>query len=174
MVVLESLASAGERVAFGVNEALDFKDQLDFTTAVKALAGAAFIGLEVGELGLPESEHIRFQAADTGNVPNLEIEAIGDRGRFRCALVGKVSSHDGGEEGDPGKAESSLSPQYRSQFAQIVKQFHDNSSSDCGKVLPDAASRGEPKRRNRSALQAGHLGATRGSGGCGAKILLRP
>jgi len=99
MAVLESLASAGERVALGVNQPLDFKDQLDFTAAVEALAGAAFIWLELGELRLPESEHIRFQAADTGNIPNLEIEAIGDRGRFRCALVGKVSSHDGGEEG---------------------------------------------------------------------------
>ena len=99
MAVLESLASAGKRVALGVNQPLDFKDQLDFTAAVEALAGAAFIRLELGELRLPESEHIRFQAADTRNIPNLEIEAIGDRGRFRCALVGKVSSHDGGEEG---------------------------------------------------------------------------
>ena len=99
MAVLKSLTGAGKRVALGVDEPLDFQNQLNFTTAIETLAGAAFVGLELGKLRLPEAEDVSFKAADAGNVANLEIEAIGDRGRFRCALVGKLTGHGGGEEG---------------------------------------------------------------------------
>ena len=95
----EGVACARESVAFAVDEALDLESHLDIAPAVEALTGAAFVGLELGKLRLPEAENVGFKAADACNVANLEIEAIGDRGRFRCALVRKLTGHGGGEEG---------------------------------------------------------------------------
>ena len=85
----EGLTGAGERVALGVDQALDFKHQFDIAAAIEALAGSALVGLELGKLRLPKAQDIGFDAADAGYIANLEVEAVGDGGVFsRARFVG--------------------------------------------------------------------------------------
>jgi hypothetical protein len=46
----QSLASAGERIAFAMHQALDFEGHLHIASAIEALTSAAFAGLELREL----------------------------------------------------------------------------------------------------------------------------
>ena len=93
MSLLESLTGARERIALGVNQVLDLQGQLNITTAVKPLAGSAFVGFELGKLRLPKTQDIGFEAADAGHIANLEVEAVGDRGRIGGAILGQLHGH---------------------------------------------------------------------------------
>jgi hypothetical protein len=90
MAGFERVAGSGESVALLVNKALDFERELDFPAAVKTLACAAFIGLELRELGLPETEDVGLNAAQARHVPNFEVKAVRDCRRVDNALAGKV------------------------------------------------------------------------------------
>ena len=76
----EDLAGAGDGVALVVEEALDAEGHLDVALAVEALAGAALVGLELGEFGLPEAEDVGGNIAELGYIANAEVELVRDDG----------------------------------------------------------------------------------------------
>jgi hypothetical protein len=73
-----------------VNEALDLEREFDLAAPIEALAGSAFVGLELGKLSLPKTKDVWFDSADAGYIPDLEVQAIGDVGRVDNALAGKL------------------------------------------------------------------------------------
>jgi hypothetical protein len=75
---LEDLAGAGDGVALVVEEGFDAENHLDVAAAVEALAGSAFVGLELGEFTLPEAEDIGRQVAEFGDFADTEVELIRD------------------------------------------------------------------------------------------------
>jgi len=77
---LQCLARAGEGVSLAVDELFDPEREFYFAPAVEPLAGAAFVGFEIGKLGLPETEHIWFHSADAGHVPYAKVKPIGNLG----------------------------------------------------------------------------------------------
>ena len=89
----ERLPCASQRVAIVVHEMFDSEGEFNFAAAVEALSGAALVGLETGELGLPEAENIGFDAADAGDVADAEIKPVGDFSRGRMALLGGLCGH---------------------------------------------------------------------------------
>jgi hypothetical protein len=91
--LVKGLAGAGKGIPLGVDEALDFQGQFDFAAAIKALAGSAFVGLELGELCLPEAKDVGFKLADAGYVANLEVETVGDGRRVLSGFVGELGGH---------------------------------------------------------------------------------
>jgi hypothetical protein len=106
--LVQGLAGAGKRVSLSVDQAFDLQGQLNVATAVKALAGSAFVGLELGKLRLPKAQDVGLELADAGHISNLEVETVGDRGRVEGALVGKLRGHSDGEEETAIVAETSL------------------------------------------------------------------
>jgi len=89
----ESVPGAREGVALAVNQAFDLKRNLNITPAVKSLAGATFVWFQLGKLRLPKAEHVGLDFADTGYIPDLEIETVRDRRCFNGALRGRMRSH---------------------------------------------------------------------------------
>ena len=89
----EGMTRAGKRVALPVHEALDFERQFHVAPSIETLAGATLVWLELGKLSFPETQHVGFNFANTGYVPNFEVEAVGDRGRFLDALPGELRGH---------------------------------------------------------------------------------
>ena len=96
--LFQNLPCAGERVALGMHQVLDLQGQFHIAAAVKPLAGAALVGFELRKLRLPKTQDVGFQPADTRHIANLEVEAIGDRGRVEGALLGKLHGHGYVEE----------------------------------------------------------------------------
>jgi len=96
-MLTENLARTGERVTLAVDEALDFDGDLDVAFAIEALAGAAFVGLELRELRLPEAQDIWLDFEKARDVPDLEIQTIRDRGNFNGALRGWMRCHNKGQ-----------------------------------------------------------------------------
>jgi hypothetical protein len=92
-VMAEGVTGAQKSVAFAVDKALDFERGLDVAAAIKALAGAALVGLELRKLCFPEPKHVGFDFADTCDVPDLEVKTIGDRRWFLDALLGELRCH---------------------------------------------------------------------------------
>jgi hypothetical protein len=90
VIYLQRLPGPGECVSLSVNEALDFECKFDLTAPIEALAGSTLVGLELGKLSFPETKDVRFDGADTGYIPNLEVQAIRDVGRVDNALAGKL------------------------------------------------------------------------------------
>jgi hypothetical protein len=130
MCLIESLAGTGEGVSLGMNEALDFKDELNVAAAVKALAGSTFVGLELGKLRLPEAEDIRLEVEDSGNVANFEVEAVGDcRSGIEGACVSELGSHRENAEATAIEAEASVYAKYRPWIAPGSVQ----SGRNCGR-----------------------------------------
>jgi hypothetical protein len=76
----EGLAGAGDGVALVVEQALDAERHLDVALAVEALAGAAFVGLELRELGLPEAEDVGGDIAQLRYIANAEVELVRNDG----------------------------------------------------------------------------------------------
>ena len=105
----ENLASAGQGVTLGVDQALDFEGQFNVATAVKTLAGTALVGLELGKLRFPEAQDVGFDTAEACDIANLEVETVRDRGLVRNALLGKLCGHGGAEEGTGMQVEPPLS-----------------------------------------------------------------
>lgn len=95
---IKGLAGSGQRVSLGVDQAFDFKGQLDFAAAVKPLAGAAFVGFELRKLRLPKAQNISFKLAKARHISNFEVEAVGDRRRVVGALVGELRGHNDDKE----------------------------------------------------------------------------
>jgi hypothetical protein len=54
----EDLSGAGNGVALVIEEGLDAEDHLDIAAAIETLAGAAFVGLELGKFTLPEAKDV--------------------------------------------------------------------------------------------------------------------
>ena len=57
---------------------------------IETLAGSTLVGLELGKLSFPETKDVRFDSADSGYIPDLEVQAIRDVGRLDNALAGKL------------------------------------------------------------------------------------
>ena len=93
MLLLKSLAGAGECVSLGMDQLFDLKNQFDVAPAVKPLAGSALVGFELRKLRLPKAQDVGLDLADARNVTKLEVETVGDRGRVGGALLGKLRSH---------------------------------------------------------------------------------
>jgi hypothetical protein len=74
----EDGAGTGDGVALIVEEGLDAQSGFYVALAVEALAGAAFVGLELGELGLPEAQDVGGNVAELGYVADTEVELVGD------------------------------------------------------------------------------------------------
>jgi hypothetical protein len=81
-----------------VDQVFYLQGQLDVAAAVKALAGSALVGLELGKLRLPKAQDVGLELADAGDISNLEVETVGNRGRVEGALVGKLGGHRDDEE----------------------------------------------------------------------------
>jgi hypothetical protein len=77
-LTFEDLASTGDSVALVVEEGFDAEGHLDVATAVEALASAAFVGLELGELALPETEDVGGDLAQPGYLADAEVELVRD------------------------------------------------------------------------------------------------
>ena len=112
----KGLASTGQRVAFAMDESFDFERQLHFAAAIEALAGSAFVGLELGKLSFPETKDIGFYGADAGYVADLEVQTIRDGGRLDNALAGEICGHFSPEESAVSLAWTLLSAQYRDRL----------------------------------------------------------
>ena len=76
----EGLAGAGDGVALVVEQALDAESHFDVALAVEALAGAALVGLELRELGLPETQDVGGDIAQLRYIANAEVELVRNDG----------------------------------------------------------------------------------------------
>jgi hypothetical protein len=76
------LTGAGDGESFFVEQLLDAQDALDIASPIHSLAGAAFDGIELGEFGFPETEHIGGQTAEGGDFADAEVEFVGDQDFF--------------------------------------------------------------------------------------------
>ena len=81
--VAQVLARAGDSVALGVKKLLDAHDIFDVAAPVHALAGAAFHWLELRELRLPETQHVRRQTAKARDLADPEVKLLGDQNLAR-------------------------------------------------------------------------------------------
>ena len=90
MSPFQRLACPQDRVTLPVHQSLDLQGHFDLATPVEALPGAALVGLELGELRLPEAKNVRLNAAQARNIADLEIQAIWDYGRVDHALSARV------------------------------------------------------------------------------------
>jgi len=77
-LAFEDLTGAGNGVALVVEEALDAERHLDVATAIETLAGAAFVGFELGELALPEAQNVGRDLAELGDFTDAEVELVRD------------------------------------------------------------------------------------------------
>jgi hypothetical protein len=77
-LTFEDLAGSGDGVALVVEEALDAEGHFDVAATVETLAGAAFVGLELRELALPETEDVGGNVAELGDFADAEVELIRD------------------------------------------------------------------------------------------------
>jgi hypothetical protein len=77
-LTFEDLASTGDSVALVIEEGFDAECHLDVATTVEALAGTAFVGLELGELALPEAEDVGGDLAQPGYLADAEVELVRD------------------------------------------------------------------------------------------------
>src|ERR1039458_7400796 len=91
--MLQRLTRRSSDLALGVNQVLDLQCQLNIIAAIKPLAGAALVGLELRKLRLPKAQDIGFDAADARHIANFEVEAVGDQGRIGSAILGKLHGH---------------------------------------------------------------------------------
>jgi hypothetical protein len=76
-LALDGLAGAGDGVALVVEEGFYAEGGFDVAAAVEALAGAAFVGFELGEFALPEAEDVGGNVAETGYFADAEVELVG-------------------------------------------------------------------------------------------------
>ena len=69
----EDLARAGNGVTLVVEETLNPQRHLDVAAAIEALAGTAFVRLELGELALPEAKDVGRDITESGNFADAEV-----------------------------------------------------------------------------------------------------
>ena len=94
--MLQREAGTGQRIALDVDQMLDPQSKFHVAAAVKTLARAALVGFELGKLRLPKAQDIGLDSAKFRHVANLEVEAVGDRGRVKGAFFGLLQSHSQG------------------------------------------------------------------------------
>ena len=80
LLSLDDLTRARDRVALVVEKRLDVEDGFDIAAAVEALAGAALVGLELGELALPEAQDVGGDVAEARDFADAEVELVRDVG----------------------------------------------------------------------------------------------
>jgi hypothetical protein len=76
----EDLAGAWDGVALVVEKGFDTEGHFDVAAPVEALAGAAFVRLELGELALPETEDVGGNLAEFRHFADTEVELVRDVG----------------------------------------------------------------------------------------------
>ena len=86
--LIESVSSTAECVALAMNQPLDFESQLHIAPAVKPLSGSTLVGFQLRKLRFPKAQNVAFDRTNTGHIPNLEIEAVGNRRRVKGTLRG--------------------------------------------------------------------------------------
>ena len=74
----EDLTRAGDGVALAVEKALDAERHLDIAATVETLASAAFVGLELRELALPEAQDVGWDITEPGDFADAEVEFVRD------------------------------------------------------------------------------------------------
>ena len=79
-LTFEDLAGAGDGVSLVVEKALDSQGHFNVAAAVEALAGAAFVRLELRKLALPEAENVGRDVAEPGDFADAEVELVRDVG----------------------------------------------------------------------------------------------
>ena len=79
-LTFEDLTGARDGVALVVEEALDAQGHFDVAAAVEALAGAAFVRLELRKFALPEAENVGRDVAELGDFADAEVELVRDVG----------------------------------------------------------------------------------------------
>jgi hypothetical protein len=79
-LAFDNLTCSGDSVALVVKEGLDVKGSLYIAAAIEALASAAFVGLELRELALPETEDVGGNVAEFGDFADAEVELVRDVG----------------------------------------------------------------------------------------------
>jgi len=72
----EDLTGAGDGIALVVEEVLDAEGHFDVAFAIEALAGAAFVGLELREFALPEAQDVGRHFAESGDFADAEVELV--------------------------------------------------------------------------------------------------
>lgn len=76
----KDLTRSGNCVPFVIKKALDAENHLHVAAAIEPLASTPFMGLESGELALPEAENIGGQIAELGDFTDTEVELVRDLG----------------------------------------------------------------------------------------------
>jgi hypothetical protein len=94
LLVPKNRACAGQRIALGVDEALDLHRHFNIAPAIEPLSGPAFVRLQLRKLRLPKPQNVRFYAAKFGDISNFEVEAIRDCGWLVGALPIKLCGHN--------------------------------------------------------------------------------
>jgi hypothetical protein len=89
---LEHLPGAGNGVTLAVEKAFDPQRHLNIATAIETLAGAALVGFQLRKFALPETQHVGWNVAESGDFTNAEVELVRDvrpgwRGRFTDWLM---------------------------------------------------------------------------------------
>jgi hypothetical protein len=74
----KDLACAGDCVALVVEEAFNSEGHLDIAAAIEALAGSAFVRLELREFALPEAEDVGRNVAESSDFADAEVEFVRD------------------------------------------------------------------------------------------------
>ena len=75
---LDGGTCSGDGVALVVEEGFDAERCFDVASAVEALASAAFVGLELRELTLPETEDVGRDVAELRDVADAKVELVRD------------------------------------------------------------------------------------------------
>jgi hypothetical protein len=80
LLAFDDLACAGNGVSLVVEKRLDVESGFYVAAAVEALAGSAFVGLELREFALPEAEDVGWNVAELGDFADTEVEFVRDVG----------------------------------------------------------------------------------------------
>jgi hypothetical protein len=79
-LAFDDLAGAGDGVALVVEEGFDVECSFYVAATIKALASAAFVGLELRELALPEAENVGGNVAEFRDFADAEVKLVRDVG----------------------------------------------------------------------------------------------
>ncbi len=72
--LLQALAGPVDGVFFFIEQTFDQKDELDVVEVVSAVAGAVFLGTQLGKLGLPIAQNIGFERGELADFADGVIE----------------------------------------------------------------------------------------------------
>jgi hypothetical protein len=78
LLTFEDLASSGDGVALVIEEGFYAEGHLDVAAAIEALAGAAFVRLELRKFALPEAEDVGRDLAEPGYLADAKVELVRD------------------------------------------------------------------------------------------------